>query len=176
MTQSNPSDDLLLVGAIVAPFGVRGQVKMRSYTDRVDHLRRSIRTVLLGPEHKEYPLRAVLEHKPGLLVLTLGGVATRDDAEALRGQEVAIRERDAAPLEEGEYFIHQLYGLAVVDEAGAEIGRVRDVLETGANEVLIVARPGQADALIPMIHAVVQDLDIAGGRIVVRLIEGLLPQ
>jgi 16S rRNA processing protein RimM len=174
MTQPSP-DETLLIGQIVAPFGVRGQVKMRAYTAHVDHLRRRIRTVLVGDDRREYPLAGVIEHKPGLLVLSLGGVSTREAAEDLRGSEVAIRESDAAPLEEGEYFIHQLYGLAVVDEQGAEIGRVREVLETGANEVLVVARPDGPEALIPMIHDVVQDLDIAAGRVVVRLIEGLLP-
>jgi 16S rRNA processing protein RimM len=173
--QSSAPDDTLLIGVIVAPFGLRGQVKMRSYTDHVEHLRRNIHSVLLGPNHKEYPLRGVLEHKPGLLVLSLGGVTTREQSEELRGWEVAIREQEAAPLETDEYFIHQLYNLAVVAEDGTAIGRVREVLETGANEVLIVARPDQADALIPMIRDVVQDLDIAGGRVVVRLIEGLLP-
>lgn len=176
MTQQSPSpEDTLLIGEIVAPFGVRGQVKVRSYTDRVEHLRRRIRSVFLGPQRREYALKGVLEHKPGLLVLSLAGVTTREDAENLRGSEVAILEREAAPLEEDEYFIHQLYDLEVVAEDGTPLGRVREVLETGANEVLVVARPGQADALIPMIRDVVQDLDIEGGRVVVRLIEGLLP-
>jgi 16S rRNA processing protein RimM len=175
MTQQSLSpDDTLLIGQIVAPFGVRGQVKVRAYTTNVAHLRRRIRAVFIGDERREYALTGVIEHKPGLLVLSLGGVASRDAAENLRGAEVAIRERDAAPLEDGEYFIHQLYGLAVVDEQGAEIGRVREVLETGANDVLVVTRPDQPEALIPMIHDVVQELDIAGGRVVVRLIEGLL--
>jgi 16S rRNA processing protein RimM len=173
--QSATPDDTLLIGAIVAPFGLRGQVKMRSYTDQVEHLRRNIRSVFLGPNRKEYQLRDVLEHKPGLLVLSLGGVTTREQSEALRGCEVAIREQEAAPLEPDEYFIHQLYNLAVVTEDGTAIGRVREVIETGANEVLVVARPDQADALIPMIHDVVLDLDLAGGRVVVRLLEGLLP-
>ncbi|HET9221867.1 MAG TPA: ribosome maturation factor RimM [Roseiflexaceae bacterium] len=176
MTQQSPSpDDTLLIGQIVAPFGVRGQVKLRAYTAHVEHLRRRIRAVYIGDDRREYTLTSLIEHKPGLLILSLGGVTTRDAAEELRGAEVAIRERDAAPLEEGEYFIHQLYDLMVVDEQGAEIGRVREVLETGANEVLVVARPDQPEALIPMIHDVVQELDIPGGRVVVRLIEGLLP-
>jgi 16S rRNA processing protein RimM len=176
MTQQSPSPgETLLIGQIVAPFGVRGQVKMRSYTAHVDHLRRRIGVVYIGEDRREYALKGLIEHKPGLLILSLGGVTTHEGAEELRGQDVAIREHDAAPLEEGEYFIHQLYGLAVVAEDGAEIGRVREVLETGANEVLVVARPDQPDALIPMIHDVVQNLDIVGGRVVVRLIEGLLP-
>ncbi|HEX5688787.1 MAG TPA: ribosome maturation factor RimM [Roseiflexaceae bacterium] len=176
MTNSLPSsDETLLIGQIVAPFGVRGQLKMRSYTAHVDHLRRRISTVYLGDKRRAYKLSSLFEHKPGLLILTLGGVDTREGAEDLRGQEVAIRESEAAPLEDGEYFIHQLYGLTVVDEAGAEIGRVKEVIETGANDVLIVTRPDQPEALIPMIHDVVQHLDIAGGRVVIRLLDGLLP-
>lgn len=176
MAQRSPDpDETLLIGEIVAPFGLRGQVKVRSYTDQVEHLRQHIRSVFLGPERREYALTGVFEHKPGLLVLSLGGITTREAAEELRGAEVAILEREAAPLAEGEYFIHQLYGLTVVDEAGTEIGRVREVLETGANEVLVVARPGAPELLLPMIYDVVQDLDIPGGRVVVRLLEGLLP-
>ena len=175
MTEQTPTpDNTILVGQIVAAFGVRGQVKMKAITDQVDHLRRRIGTLYLGPKLQAYQLKRLLEHKPGLLVLTLGGVTTREQAEDLRGQEVAILESQAAPLAEGEYFIHQLYGLEVVTEQGQPIGKVREVLETGANEVLVVSRPGKRDALIPMIHDVVQDLDIAGGRAVVRLIAGLI--
>jgi 16S rRNA processing protein RimM len=175
MTEKTPSpDELLLVGQIVAAFGIRGQVKMKAYTANVEHLRRRIRTLYIGPERRGYGLKNVIEHKPGLLILTLDGVTSREQAEDLRRAEVAILEREAAPLEAGEYFIHQLYGLDVVTEQGQPIGKVREVLETGANDVLIVSRPGQPDGLIPMIHDVVQELDIEGKRVVVRLIEGLL--
>ncbi|HEU5013473.1 MAG TPA: ribosome maturation factor RimM [Roseiflexaceae bacterium] len=167
-------DDFLLIGEIVAPFGTHGQVKVRSYTDHVEHLQRRIRAVYLGPEWQQVPLKHVLEHKPGLLVLTLGGVTTREQADDLRGTEVAIREQEAAPLDEGEYFIHQLYGLTVVNEAGETLGKVREVMETGANDVLVVQRDGQPDVLIPMIHDVVQELDIANHRVVIRPLEGLL--
>ncbi|HJZ46309.1 MAG TPA: ribosome maturation factor RimM [Roseiflexaceae bacterium] len=163
-----------MIGEVVAPFGIRGQIKVKSYTDNVDHLRRHIRTVYLGPKRQSYPLKGVIEHKPGLLILSLGGVTKREQAEDLRSSEVAILERDAAPLDEGEYFIHQLYGLTVLTEDGAVIGKVREVLETGASEVLVVTRPGQPDGLIPMIRDVIQELDIPGGRIVVRVLEGLL--
>jgi 16S rRNA processing protein RimM len=175
MTQEAPSpDETLLIGEVVAPFGVRGQIKVRSYTDNVEYLRRHIRSVYVGAERREYTLKSAFEHKPGLLILSLGGVVTREEAENLRGAEVAIREGEAHPLGPDEFFIHQLYGLRVVTETGEEIGRVREVLLTGSNEVLVVPRAGQSDALIPMIHDVVQDLDVAGGRIVIRVIEGLL--
>lgn len=175
MTQQSPApDDTLLIGEIVAAFGLRGQVKLRSYTDHVEHLRRRIRAVYVGQQRQEYPLKGVIEHKPGLLILSLGGVTTREAAESLRGAEVAILEREAAPLAAGEYFIHQLYGMEVVAEDGAAIGRVREVLETGANDVLVVARPGHPDALIPMIHDVVHELDVTSGRVIIRPLPGLL--
>ena len=175
MTEQTPTpDNTILIGQIVAAFGVRGQVKMKAITDQVDHLRRRVRTLYVGPKLQEYTLKSLIEHKPGLLILTLANVTTREQAEDLRGQDVAILESQAAPLEEGEYFIHQLYGLTVVSDQGEEIGKVRDVLETGANDVLVVARPGKSDGLIPMIHDVVQELDVAGGRVIVHVLEGLL--
>ena len=175
MIQSPPNpDETILVGQIVAAFGVRGQVKMKAITADVDHLRRRIRTLYIGPKLQAYALKGLIEHKPGLLILTLAEVTTRDGADELRGQEVSILESQVAPLEEGEYFIHQLYGLKVITDAGEELGTVAEVLETGANEVLVVKRPGKSDGLIPMIRDVVQELDTAGGRVVVHLIPGLL--
>jgi 16S rRNA processing protein RimM len=171
---AEPRDEFLLIGLIVAPFGLRGQLKLRATTDRPDYIERHVRSLYVGRAHTPYKLRGLFEHKPGLLVVTLGGVTTREQAEDLRRSEVFIHQRDAAPLAEGEYFLHQLYDLRVETESGEEIGRVKDVLETGASEVLIVERPDQSDALIPMIRDVVRELDFAGGRIVVRLLEGLL--
>lgn len=175
MTSPTPAnDEFLLIGKIASAFGLRGQIKMVAITQQIEHLRRHIKVLYIGPKQRAYTLRGVAQHKPGVLVITLAEVATRDDAENLRGQEVSIRESDAAPLDEDEYFLHELYGMLVVTEGDEEIGRVREVLETGANEVLVVDRPGASEALIPMIHDVVQHLDIEGKRIVIRPLEGLL--
>jgi 16S rRNA processing protein RimM len=168
------TDEFLLIGQVVAPFGLRGQLKLRATTDRPDYIERHVRTLYLGRAHTPYKLRSMFEHKPGILVVTLAGVTTREQAEDLRRSEVFIQQRDAAPLAEGEYFLHQLYDLRVETEAGEEIGHVTEVLETGASEVLVVARPDQSDALIPMIRDIICELDFAGGRVVVRPLEGLL--
>lgn len=167
-------DQLLLIGTIVAPFGVRGQLKLRAVTDRPDHLRRHIHTVYVGPRYQPYRLRSVAEHKPGLLIVSLDGVTSRDEAEDLRQSEVWIDQAVAAPLQEDEYYLHDLYNLRVETIDGTVIGHVREVLETGANEVLVVSRSGQSDALIPMVREFVETLDIPAGRVVVRIIEGLL--
>lgn len=166
--------DLLLIGRIVAPFGLQGQVKLKSDTDRPDYLIRHIRTLFIGKDRKPYILTRAFEHKPGLLILNLADVTTPDGAEDLRGAEVYIRESDAAPLGSDEYFVHQLYKLRVSTVAGEEIGQVREVMSTGASDILVVARPGQPDALIPVVREFIVELDIPGGRVVVRPIEGLL--
>lgn len=155
------------------PFGMRGQVKLHSVMSRPEHLRR-VKTVFIGEQHLAVALRRAVQHKPTVLILTLDGMADRSSAEALRGAEVFIREADAAPLDEDEYFLHDLPGLRVETTAGEQVGTVKEVLETGANEVLIVTRPEGGEVLIPMIRDVVKSLDIPAGRLVIEPMEGLL--
>ncbi|WP_029215325.1 ribosome maturation factor RimM [Kallotenue papyrolyticum] len=173
MSQGPAPEDLLLVGQITVPHGIRGQVKLRAITSYPEHLDR-VKTVYLGEERTPYRLQRAAVHKPQIMIITLGGVTTRTAAEALRGQEVYIRAEDARPLEPDEYFLHDLPGLHVETEQGVAIGVVREVIETGANEVLVVTRAEGGDALIPMIRDVVIQLDIAAGRIVIRPMPGLL--
>ncbi|NTV64439.1 MAG: 16S rRNA processing protein RimM, partial [Oscillochloris sp.] len=114
------------------------------------------------------------EHKPGVLLLTLRGIETREAVDELRGAEVYIRQTDAAPLGEDEYYLHDLIGLAASTVDGQEIGTVREIIQTGVHEVLVVTRPNQPDALIPVVRDFIADLDLTGRRVVVRPIEGLL--
>lgn len=167
-------EDLLLVGVIAGSFGIKGQVKLKSFTDRPDHLSRKVRTLLIGNAQTPYRLLRVIEHKPGLLVLSLEGVQTRDAADELRGAEVFIPAVEAAPLDADEYFLHDLAGLNVFTADGSAVGTVKEVLVTGANDVLVIARAGQPDALVPMVREFVVELDVSGGRLVIQPIEGLL--
>ena len=174
MTEQSSPDDYMLVGQIVGAFGIRGQIKLRSLTDNVDHLRRQIKALYIGPKRQEFKLKEAFEHKPGMLILTLEGVSSRIAAEELRGSEVTILEHQAAPLAVDEYFIHQLFGLEVRTEDGAVMGTVREVLQTGANDVLVVAREGKPEALLPIIHDVILSFNFAEKYVVVRPLEGLL--
>lgn len=169
-------DDLLLIGFVAAPFGVRGQLKVKGFTDRPDYIARHVRTLYLqlAGQQSAYQLARLHEHKPGLLIMTLQGVSDRNAADALRGAEIYIREADAAPLDTDEYFIHQLIGLKALTPDGQPIGTVREVLTTGAGEVLVIARPDQPDALVPMVRDFIASLDLAAGQVVINPIEGLL--
>ncbi|NJM08890.1 16S rRNA processing protein RimM, partial [Candidatus Gracilibacteria bacterium] len=143
---------------------MKGQLKLRLVSDRPDHLERRVKTLYIGKLRQPYTLKSAFQHKSNLMIVTLDGVASRDDAEALRGSEVAIREQDAAPLADDEYFLHQLHELQVMTEAGEAIGTVRDIVETGASDMLVVRRLGKTDALIPMVRDFIVELDIPGGR------------
>lgn len=172
--QTRPSlDELLLVGKITTPFGVHGQLNLHAITNRPEHLRR-VSTVFVGENLTPYKLQRAAPHKSSVLIVTLAGVDGRDAAESLRGQEVYIRQADAMPLDEDEYYLHDLPGLRVETVEGTAIGTVKEVLETGANEVLIVTRSEGGEALIPMIKDVVKRLDIAAGVVVIEPLPGML--
>jgi 16S rRNA processing protein RimM len=173
MTEISPNE-LLLIGVIAGPFGIKGQVKLKSFTDRPDHLSRHVRDLFVGKARTLYTLTRVHEHKPGVLLLNLRGVESREAVDELRGAEVYIRESEAAPLAADEYYLHQLLGLQVLTVEGAEVGKVKEVIETGAGEVLVIGREAQADALVPIVRDFIAELDISGGRVVIRPIEGLL--
>jgi 16S rRNA processing protein RimM len=173
MTNSPAREDVLLIGQFTLPHGVRGQIKLHAITNQPEHLSR-VKTIFVGEALKPYRLQRAAEHKASTLIVTLAGVTTRDEAETLRGQEVFIRQQDAAPLADDEYFLHDLPGLRVETVAGELLGLVKEVIETGANEVLVVTRPVGGEVLIPMIKDVVKQLDIAAGLITIEPLPGLL--
>jgi 16S rRNA processing protein RimM len=173
MTPQPHPDELLLVGQVTLPHGVRGQVKLHAITNRPEHLER-VKTIFVGERRTPYKLERIAAHKGPVMIASLSGVGTREAAEALRGQEVFIRQSDAAPLDEDEYYLHDLPGLAVQTVDGAELGVVKEVIETGANDVLVVARPGGGEVLIPMIRDVVKQLDLPGKLITIEPMPGLL--
>ncbi len=85
---------------------------------------------------------------------------------------VQIPLEDAVPLEEGEYYEHQVVGLAVVEQDGTPLGKVREILSTGANDVYIVVGP-EGELLLPAIEPVILEIDLQAGRMVVEVLEGL---
>ncbi len=99
MTNRPSLDDLLLVGQFTLPHGVRGQLKFHAITSRPEHLGR-VKTIFVGAGLTPYPLVRIAAHKAAVMIATLGNVTTREGAEELRGQDVYIRQSEAAPLDE----------------------------------------------------------------------------
>lgn len=172
-------DSLLLVGTVGRPHGVVGEVKVVPETDDPERLR-ALERVFVGDAPERAVERAVegLRFQPtrrGLTALVrLAGIAGRDAADLLRGLNVYAAEDDLPPLDEGEVFLHDLIGLAVVTDEGEAVGTVTDVLTGGAQPLLVVKRDGKPDALVPDVDEIVTDVDLDAERITIRPPEGLL--
>ncbi|GIL09262.1 MAG: ribosome maturation factor RimM [Chloroflexota bacterium] len=168
----------LLLGEILRPHGVRGELRMRILTDFPERIP-GLAAVYVGvgpaaPDVKPYSVEHMRMHQAyGLLKLR--GVDDRDQAELLRDLLVMVPLENAVPLEPGEFYLYQLIGLAVETADGTALGTLRDVIETGANDVYVVASPAHGEVLLPAIDEVIVRIDIAAGVMVVNLIEGLLP-
>jgi 16S rRNA processing protein RimM len=130
--------------------------------------------VFLGNEFEAVPyrLQSFRRHKQNVL-LTLEGVTNRTEAERLKGQLVQVPLEEAVPLPEGSYYLYQLIGLKVENTSGNFLGMIKDVLETGANDVYVVELEGK-ELLLPAIPDVVKNVDIVRGIMVVHLIDGLI--
>ncbi|MGH2531846.1 MAG: ribosome maturation factor RimM, partial [Thermomicrobiales bacterium] len=162
-----PEETRLTVGTISGAHGVRGELKMRLATDDPEHLA-TIKRVFVGEEAKARRLLGIRFHA-GHALIRLPGVSTLEQIAELRGLPVRIAGSDARPLEAGEHFLYQLIGLEVFDEAGATLGTVTDLIETGANDVLVIAPPGGGKELLLPNHAdVVLDVRPKERRMTVR--------
>lgn len=150
---------------------------MRVLTDYPDHLPQ-LDSVYLGdsPDDtalEKHGLEAVRFNKD-LALLSLAGCRNRNDAELLRDKVVMISIDQAAPLEEGEYYLFQLIGLRVVADQ-IEIGQIKEVLQTGANDVYVVHSDEFGEVLIPAHDETILNIDFDAGVITMALPEGLLP-
>jgi 16S rRNA processing protein RimM len=161
----------LAIARIVAPHGLRGEVRAEVLTDFPDRFA-TLKTVHVGPIRQPYELEWARPHRNQVL-LKLAGVDSIKQAEALRAKLVFVPRSEAVPLAEGQYFWHQIIGLEVHTTDGHQLGRIADILSTGANDVYVV-RSKRGEVLIPAIEDVVKDIDLARGRMTVAPIPGML--
>ena len=152
-----------MMGRIAAPFGVKGWVKIQTFSEDPGTLMDfDSWRVGRGEQQTQYTVEAIQEHS-NTLVAKLVGIDDRDAAYALRGQEISVAKRDLPPPEENEFYWSDLIGLKAVNREGVELGRVDSLLETGAQDVLVIK--GRREHLIPFVAAFVGKVDVAGGTI-----------
>jgi 16S rRNA processing protein RimM len=167
----------LAVGQIVGAHGICGELKVKLLTQDPQRFGK-LERVLVGLEGQEpvpWPLEAYRLHK-GQALLKLAQCNDRNTAETLRGYLVLVPLEEAIPLEEDEYYEHQIVDLDVWTVTGEHLGQVVDILYTGANEVYIVrpVDPHRREILIPAIADVIVKVDLEASRLVVELPAGLL--
>lgn len=149
------------MGRVEAPFGVQGWIRVRPYTATPGSL---LDYPVWQVGDRAFALLDGRVHGNGL-VARLEGVGDRDAAVALRGSDVTVARDELPAAAENEYYWTDLIGLAVVGQDGAALGRVATLMETGANDVLVVQ--GERERLIPFVGEYVKNVDPAGGTITV---------
>jgi 16S rRNA processing protein RimM len=171
-------DGVMAVGLIVGAHGLRGEVRVESHTDFPERFAAG-NTLLMGLALTEIEIETSRPHK-AFHLLQFSGVTNRTEAENLRGQWLFISNEDAAPLAIDTYWIHDIVGMAVKDAEGRLLGTVRQIIETGANDVYIVdpaAGVNQGrEILLPAIADVVQAVNLEERVILVELMPGLLDE
>ncbi|MBZ0299642.1 MAG: ribosome maturation factor RimM [Anaerolineae bacterium] len=168
----------LLLGEILRPHGVRGELRMRILTDYPERIAK-LENVYIGESAStDSPVPYVVQHMrrhQDYGLLKLKGIDDRDQADRLRELKVMVAIEEAVPLEEGEFYLFELIGLEVRTTEGEILGRLTEVLETGANDVYIVESARYGELLIPVTDETILKTDIDQGFVLVRLPDGLLP-
>lgn len=168
--------ELVVVGRIGAPHGLRGALRLVPETDFPERLVAGRRVALVGEGGAAHwsVLRGVRQGGGRGWLITLEGVTTREAAQAFAGGTLRVAAADLPPLPPGRFYHHELVGLEVVAADGRRVGRVREVRATGANDVYVVERDGGGEAWVPAIRDAVAEIDVAAGRMVLRDLPGML--
>ena len=173
----NSEPRFLVIGKVIGAHGIGGELKVRVISKDPNRFGRMEQIYIGLDEHEPEPrtLERFRLHK-GYALLKLAGIGDRDAAASLRGYLLHVPFKDAIPLEEGEYYQFQILDLEVWTVLGEHLGKVAEIIETGANDVYVVRGtfPGHQEILIPAIESVVLEIDLEGARMVVELPEGLL--
>ncbi len=162
------------MGIITSPHGVRGEVKVYPTTDDVRRFKRLKEIILdTGKERLNLDIESVKFVKQ-FAVLKFKGYDNINDVEKFRQKSLLVARENAVRLKRDEYFIADLMGLKVLDEEEQEIGVLRQVIETGANDVYAIDMKDGRELLLPAIKQCVLEVDVEAGFIKIHILEGLL--
>ena len=167
-------EQLFQVGIISSTHGVRGEVKVFPTTDDKNRFKK-LKEVLLdtGKEKITLQIEGVKFFKQ-FVILKFKGYDNINDTMQYKGKSLLVTRENAVKLKKNEYFIADLIGLKVTNEDGSFQGVLKDVLETGANDVYIVSNEAGKEVLIPAIKECILAVDIEQGEMQVHLLDGLL--
>lgn len=164
----------LQVGVISSTHGVRGEVKVFPTTDDPERFR-SLKKVYLDTGREQIPLEIQgVKFFKQFAILKFKGIDNINDIEKYKGKSLLIDREDAVDLEEDEYYIADMIGMSVYLEDGSLFGSLKDIMETGANDVYIVETKQYGEVLLPAIKECILDVDVEEDRMTIHLMEGLL--
>jgi 16S rRNA processing protein RimM len=165
--------DLLPIGRVVKPHGVKGKIKVDYFGEDLNHFP-LYREVFIKDHVGRLQAYDILEvvPQPPRLILRLKGIERIEEVEPLVGREIFIEKRSLPDLKEGEHYWFEILGMVVETEKGKRIGRVKEIFPTGANDVYVVEGK-RREIFLPATEEVIQSIDIKKGRMKVIRMEGL---
>jgi 16S rRNA processing protein RimM len=168
------TEDLIALGVIRKPHGVRGEASVEAWTDSLDRIGEIRSLTLLSPDRASSRLVTIesVRLHAGRALVKFSGIDSPEDVALLRDWTLEIPAAEARPLGPDEYFLHDLVGLTLVDEEGVARGVVTSVSEGGGGILLEVTR-GDRRFDVPFAAAICRTVDVPGKRIVVALPAGL---
>lgn len=174
--QPAADSELITIGKVVRPHGVRGMLRVMPLTDvptRFEQLK-SIRLRTPGGQPVSFEIERVQIHADAVL-LKLRNIDSRNQVDALRNAEIVIERKDCLPLDDDAYYVFDLIGLQVVTTTGKPVGKIEDILAYPAHDVYVVSY-GDTEYLIPAVKAIVKEIDLARSRMIIDPLPGLLPE
>ena len=167
------ADDLVVIGRVTRPHGVRGEMRILPFTESQASFERFDR-VYVQPQGRAPGLATVEKFRPApkVVLMKIEGVRTREEAARLTGADILVRREWLPDLEEDEYYWVDLIGLQVVDEQDNPWGQVRNIMNTGSDDIVVLDNGGK-ELLIPFRAEVVLKVDLPEKRLVIRPPEGL---
>ncbi|WP_413287260.1 ribosome maturation factor RimM [Bacillus mojavensis] len=167
------------VGKIVNTHGIKGEVRVISKTDFAEERYKPGNTLYLFMDGRQEPIEVTVNtyrlHKQFHL-LQFKERQSLNEVEELKNAIIKVPEEDLGELNEGEFYFHEIIGCEVFTEEGELIGKVKEILTPGANDVWVIERKGKKDALIPYIDSVVKQIDVSEKKIEIQLMEGLIDE
>ena len=166
-------ENMLRVGVITSPHGIKGEVKVFPTTDDAKRFK-ELKKVILDTGKEYIPME--IEHVKffkNMVILKFKGYDNINEIEKYKSRDLLITRDQAVDLAPDEYFITDLIGLAVVSDQGVELGTLKDVLETGANDVYVMQTEAFGEVLVPAIKDCIKAVDVEQGTMTIHLLEGL---
>lgn len=167
-------EDMLQVGVITQTHGVRGEVKVFPTTDDVNRFKK-LKQVILDTGKETMPLEIQsVKFLKQFVILKFKGIDNINDIEKYKRCSLYVTREHAVALEEDEYFIADMIGMEVCTEDGSIFGTLRDVIETGANDVYVIENAEHGEVLVPAIKECIRSVDIEKGQMMIHLMDGLI--
>ena len=167
-------EELLQVGVITSTHGVRGEVKVFPTTDDAARFKQ-LKHVLLDTRREMKPLEIQgVKFFKQFVILKFKGIDNINDIERYKRCPLLVERKDAVELKEDEYFIADMIGIQVETEDGEVFGTLKDVMETGANDVYVIDTEEHGEVLVPAIKECILDVDVENRKMTIHLMDGLI--